>query len=336
MKIFIIGGTGLLGSAAASEFIKRGDQVVTLALLPLPKGAVMPKQMQIVFGNYLELSDQELESHMQGCDCFVFAAGVDERIEFPPPVYQAYKKYNIDPVDRLLRITKSCGVKKAVVLGSYFSYFAKQFPKMQLTVKHPYIRSRIDQEEVALKYADKDMDVAILELPYIFGVQPGRKPVWVVLIDQLKGMKKSTMYPKGGTTMVTVKQVAEAVVGAAYKTKGGVAWPIGYYNMTWNDFLAIVHSAMGVPGKKIVNIPKWMFRLFGYFLRKKYRQNNLDPGLDPVGLADIMCMNMFIDKKWCQQLGVNEDDIESAIFDSIKLSVASVSGNEDLLDMKGE
>ena len=34
---------------------------------------------------------------MTGMDAFVYAAGVDERVEFPAPVYDAYKKYNIDP-----------------------------------------------------------------------------------------------------------------------------------------------------------------------------------------------------------------------------------------------
>lgn len=336
MKVFMIGGTGLLGSAAADLFIQNGDTVSTLALPPLPEGAPLPKEMDITFGSYLDLVDDELRKLMKGADCFVFAAGVDERVEFPAPVYEAYEKYNIAPLKKLLPIAKDCGVKTAVVLGSYFSYFAKEFPDMALTQKHPYIRSRIDQENVAFSFADDGMNVAVLELPYIFGVQPGRKPVWTILIDQIGGMKGTTYYPKGGTTMVTVRQVAQAIVGAAVKTKGAVAWPIGYYNLTWNEFLAIVHDAMGEPGKKIVNVPKWMFRLFGRKMRKEYAQNSIEPGIDPVGLADIMGMNAFIDKAWCVQLGVTEDDINSAIFDSIKLSMDAVSGTQELLGMKGE
>lgn len=61
---------------------------------------------------------------------------------------------------------------------------------MKLCEKHPYIRSRVEQEEVAFKYADDDMGVAVLELPYIFGTQPGRRPVWVILIEQLQRFKK--------------------------------------------------------------------------------------------------------------------------------------------------
>lgn len=38
MKIFMIGGTGLLGSEAAKQLIERGDEVTSIALPPLPAG----------------------------------------------------------------------------------------------------------------------------------------------------------------------------------------------------------------------------------------------------------------------------------------------------------
>ena len=273
---------------------------------------------------------------MTGCDCFVFAAGVDERVEFPAPVYDYYTKYNIDPVRHLLTVAKSVGIKNSVILGSYFSYFAKEHPEMELTKKHPYIRSRIEQEEVALSFADENFDVAVLELPYIFGTQPGRKPVWVILIEQLSNMGPITMYPKGGTTMVTVRQVGEVIVGAAERNKGGNAYPVGYYNLTWDEFLRIVHRAMGQPNRKIIHIAKWMFKMYGVHMMNEYKKRNVESGINAVDLAEIMCMNTFIDKKWCVSLGVQEDDIESAIFDSVKLSVDAFTGKQKLLEMKGE
>ena len=42
MKVFMIGGTGLLGSEAARELIRRGHEVSSLALPPLPTGAMLP------------------------------------------------------------------------------------------------------------------------------------------------------------------------------------------------------------------------------------------------------------------------------------------------------
>ena len=51
MIVFMIGGTGLLGSAAAQLFIDRGHEVRTVALPPLPQGAPIPQEMEILFPN---------------------------------------------------------------------------------------------------------------------------------------------------------------------------------------------------------------------------------------------------------------------------------------------
>jgi nucleoside-diphosphate-sugar epimerase len=335
MNIFMIGGTGLLGSAAAELFLERGHNVKSIALPPLPVGAPIPAAMKLIFGNYLDMDDDALLALLQGCDCFVFAAGVDERVEFPPPVYAAYERYNIEPVQRLLGLAKQAGITSAVVLGSYFSYFAKEHPEMRLTEQHPYIRSRVAQEEAALAFADETMGVAVLELPYIFGTQPGRKPVWTILIEQLSAMPGGiTMYPKGGTAMLTVRQVAQTIVGAAETNKGAHAYPISYYNLTWDEFLTIVHTAMGEPQRKIVHIAKWMFRLYGQNMRKKTQQAGIEMGINPVGLADIMCMETFIDNRWAKDLGATPDDIKSAIADSVKLSVDAFRGAQELVGMQ--
>lgn len=339
MKVFMIGGTGLLGCEAARIFIERGHQVKSVALPPLPQGAPIPTEMELEFCNIYEKTDDEIKDMMQGYDCFVFAAGVDERVEFPAPVYDAYYKYNIAPLKRILPLCKQVGMTKAVVLGSYFSYAAKQYPEMKLTEKHPYIKSRIDQEEVAFSFADDNFDVSVLELPYIFGTQPGRKPVWVILIEQIKMMDKlpCTMYPAGGTAMLTVRQVGEVIVGAAEKSKGAVAWPISMYNMDWKKFLKIVYAARGMGNnRKIISIPPWMMRMGLGGVKKEYAAKGIQSGIDVDGLADIMDINLFIDRKYSLELGATEDDIEAAITDSIKVSQAVYDGTAKLLEMKGE
>ena len=102
MKVFMIGGTGLLGCEAARIFIEHGHQVKSVALPPLPEGAPIPEEMDIEFCNIYEKTDEEIKAMMEGFDCFVFAAGVDERVEFPAPVYDAYYKFNIAPIERIL------------------------------------------------------------------------------------------------------------------------------------------------------------------------------------------------------------------------------------------
>ena len=47
MKVFMIGGTGLLGCEAARIFIEKGHEVTSVALPPLPEGAPNSKEMKL-------------------------------------------------------------------------------------------------------------------------------------------------------------------------------------------------------------------------------------------------------------------------------------------------
>lgn len=49
-----------------------------------------------------------------------------------------------------------------------------------------------------------------------------------------------------------------------------------------------------------------------------------------------MAINLFIPDSFAKKLGATPDDINTAIFDSIKVSQASFDGTVNLLEMKGE
>ena len=340
MKVFMIGGTGLLGCEAATTLIARGHSVTSVALPPLPEGAPIPKEMEIIFGDINKKTDAEIEALLEGCDVFIFAAGVDERVEFPAPVLDYYHKYNIAPLERILPLCKKAGVKRAVVLGSYFAYLAKLRPDMKLTARNKYFQSRIMQEEVCAAFADDTFGVAVLELPYIFGTQPGRKPVWTILIEQIGFMDKwpFTMYPKGGTAMLTCRQVGQAIAGAAERQSTGFeAIPIGMYNLKWTEFLSVVYEARGMgKDRKIVSVPPWMMKMGMFKVAADYKKRGIDSGMDPFGLPDIMDIDLFINDAYCRALGVQDDDIGAAIADSIRVSEAAYNGTVKLLEMKGE
>ncbi|MBR5772190.1 MAG: NAD(P)-dependent oxidoreductase [Clostridia bacterium] len=340
MNVFMIGGTGLLGCEAAIQLIKRGHKVTSVALPPLPEGAPIPEEMDLIFGDINKKSDEEILEMLKGNDVFIFAAGVDERVEFPAPVMDYYRKFNIAPLERIFPLCKQAGVKRAVVLGSYFAYLAKERPDMELDKKNPYFKARLEQEKVCEEACDDNFSVKVLELPYIFGTQPGRKPVWVILIEQIKMMDKLpfTMYPAGGTAMLTCRQVGEVICGAAERDVAGFeAFPISMYNMTWKEFLKIVYDARGMgANRKIVSVPPFIMKMGMNKVKKDYKARGIDSGIDPFNLPDIMDLNLFIDRKYSEELGATEDDINAAIFDSIKVSVASYEGKVKLLEMKSE
>lgn len=175
---------------------------------------------------------------------------MDERVEGPAPIYEMFRKYNIVPLERPLRIAKDCGVERAVILGSYFAYFDRAWSELELGKRHPYI----------------------------LGAQPGCKPVWLFLVEQIQGMKAATLYPRGGSAMVAVNQVGQCIAGAVERNSGGHSYPIGFYNLTWKEMLAIVHKYRGVPSKRIVTIPNWMYALGGIGIKRAQKKAGHDGG----------------------------------------------------------
>ena len=137
--------------------------------------------------------------------------------------------------------------------------------------------------------------------------------------------------------MVTVHQVAEAIAGAMERNRGGNYYPIGYYNLTWVELLKIVHKYLGVPDKKIITIPNWMYAIGGRGIMKDQKKQGIQGGLHMVKFTDIMCTNLFIDKsEGCDFLGVTDDDIDAAIGDSILLCKDIIEKKTQVLGMKGE
>lgn len=325
MKVMLIGGTGLLGYETAKVLIKDHHEIISFALPPKPSNISIPKEMELIFKNYLELSDDELISYFDGCEGLVFAAGIDERVEGSAPIYDLYYQYNIKPLERILPLAKQAGVKSVVILGSYFSYFNRIWPDLKLATHHPYIRSRVDQEKLAFSYANDNFNVAVVEIPYVFGVQPGREPVWTILLNELLKMKNKTYWTKGGTTMITARQAGEAIAGALLTNSGANSYPIGYYNMTWKEMLNIFHEALGKPNRKIITVPNFLYKLYAKRLVKKNIKNNIDTGLNLVEFADLQSKLQFIDKDLAAtKLGVTDDDIKAAIIESIKLSKEAI------------
>ena len=337
MDVLMIGGTGLLGSEGARALIARGHRVKTLALPPLPKGAPLPDAMSITFGNYMDMPDDELTSHLEGCQGLVFAAGVDERVEAPPPIKAMFDKYNLRPLQRLLRLAKAQGVRHTVICGSYFSHFAREWPELKLAEHHPYIKSRLEQEEMAFSFADEAFSVAVLQIPYVFGAQPGRRPVWMFLVDIIRAMPLVTFYPKGGTAMVTARQVGEAIASALEKTRGAQAWPLGCVNMDWKEMLAIFHKNMGMPGRPVITIPQWVFGLGAGARQNRLKRKGLETGLNYNHLPALMTRRAYISPEiGCAPLHLPQEDMETAISQSVRQCMDIIEGRTEAIGMKGE
>jgi dihydroflavonol-4-reductase len=311
-NVLLVGGTGFLGYHAVRELIKRGHNVTILALPPLPAEGLFPASVRIQLADLNKLSDAEVTGLLREQDAVVYAAGADDRLTPKAPAYPFFYKHNVAATVRLLTLARQAGVKKGIVLGSYFAYFDRAWPQLKLSQHHPYIRSRVEQEQAAIEAGGSEMQVMILELPYIFGSMPGRTPLWKPLIDYIKATPV-IFFTHGGTNCVTVEQVAEAIAGAVERGEGGQRYTIGGENLTWVDLLGRISRITG-KSKKVVSLPNWLVTVGTCFVKLSHKLQGKEGGLDPVALVKLQSALTFFDPAPSQKaLGYGKGDLDRAL-----------------------
>lgn len=319
MNVLIIGGTGFLGYHAANELIAKNHRVTVFGLPPAPANGLFPSKVEIHLGNLDDMSDDDLIALFKGKDAIVFAAGADDRVTPRKPAYPFFKKYNVDSVHRVYTLAKQAGVKKGIVLGSYFAYFNRIWPELKLAEKHPYIRSRVEQTRIAFETGDGAMAISVLELPYIFGAMPGKIPLWKPLLKYVFS-PFPLFYPAGGTTCVTAHQVAEAICGAVQHGRHRQCYTVGGKNLTWVKLLETICELAG-KHKRVITLPNWLVRAGAEVISLIHSLKGLESGLDPVEFVKLQTRNTFVDSSQTRlELGYEDEDLKNALIDTIAAS----------------
>ncbi|MNW40634.1 NAD dependent epimerase/dehydratase family protein [compost metagenome] len=253
-KVFVLGGTGFLGYYTTRELLNRGYAVSTVSLPPMPADNLLPQEVECQLGDITAMSDHEVLDLLKGCYAFVYAAGVDERVVPDAPALKFFYEANVLPTQRLARLAKQAGVEKFVLFGSYFAHFTEAWTDLNLKKENAYPRTRLLQEEVAFMEGEGQMDVMSLRLPYIFGLMPGRKPLWSVFVEQVRNQAFVPVL-SGGTAMVTVQQVAEAAVGAIEFGTHRSSYAICSMNMKFKEFYQIIADVLEQKDTEIAILP---------------------------------------------------------------------------------
>ena len=304
----------MLGYHAGLEFLRRGYRVTALAIGDIDLESWFPREIRMIYGDLFTLSQDQLVALMKGFYAMVYAVGPDDRSVPDAPASRFFKEKLVDTSSRVFEAAAMAGVKRSVLLGSYFNYFNAKWPHLNLAHRHPYIGARVDQHMAVLKAAGSGMDIMILELPYIFGTMPNRVPLWKeALFDRLLKMNP-IFYPAGGTSMICVENVAEAIAGAVEHGKNGACYPLGGQNIQWKEMFAIMFTAIGIK-RRIVYVPSWIAAIAGRYLMWKERRRSKEPGLNLAYIfRDIIGRNYFLEPALSADvLGFGNCNVKEAI-----------------------
>jgi nucleoside-diphosphate-sugar epimerase len=321
MHATVIGGTGQLGHFVIKHLENLGFTTTAVGLGKLPEPGYLPTGTKVLLKDTSNCTQLELQELISGSDVIIHAAGADGRALFDAPAIDGFRAANVQPIKSLIAAMKETGAIRLVILGSYYTAMHRLFPKLNIPAKSAYVLSRLEQANIAFQEAGSQIDVAILELPYIFGAAPGRGTLWDFYIQTLLNTKDEVPVHMGGSACVTMNQIGIATANASLHSTGKCFIPIGNENFTYQEIFEMFAKALGV---QCSIVPKPI----DYFLEKARQQKaqlqekGKESAYDPVGLLYMEELNFFIDPAPAMHmLKYEAEDIATAIEETVKATL---------------
>lgn len=171
MRVFITGGTGLLGSHVAERLREGGHEVVALARPSADAWFLDSLGCEVVRGDLLDPPD--VQAHrMAGCDALLHAAGHI----YGGRSLEVVRRVNVDGVRNVLEGGRAAGVGRAVHISTVAVYGDPPAPITEDTsLDAPlrrvdfYGRTKREGDLLAQSLDSPEMRVTVLRPPAIYG-----------------------------------------------------------------------------------------------------------------------------------------------------------------------
>lgn len=254
MKFLITGGSGFLGINLIRYLQGKGDDIVSLDIVPFDYPDMNDKIVSIT-GDIRD--KQAVDDAMKGIDAVVHTAAA-------LPLYKPEEIFStdIDGTKLLLDSALRAGVKRFIHISSTAVYGIPDHHPIKEDDKldgvGPYGKSKIAAENECLQYREKGMCVPIIR-PKSF-VGPERLGVFDLLYDWAKDGRGFPMIGSGKNRyqLLDVEDLCEAIYACAVLDENKVndTFNIGAkeYTTMKEDYQAVLDYA-GF-GKKIIGLPE--------------------------------------------------------------------------------
>src|SRR4051812_16668552 len=137
MKVLVTGGTGVIGEATVTEFVRQGHQVRLLTRNADEAVGQWPQGVEAWKASICELN--ELKGCAEGCDLVLHIAGIME--ESPPRL--TYESVNVEGTRNIVREAERCRVGRLIFVSSLGAEAGTS----------PYHRSKRRAEEIVRGFA---------------------------------------------------------------------------------------------------------------------------------------------------------------------------------------
>jgi len=183
MKYVVTGGAGFIGSHITEKLVEHGDAVTVIDNLKTGKEKNLEsikEKIKFVKGSILDIKLlEEITYNVDGIFHQAALASVQESFTKP----DEYNEVNVKGTENILKIAKKLKIK--VVYASSSSVYGnpKNIPIKETDEKNPinpYAKTKLKDEELAIKYAKMGVNVIGLRYFNVFGMRQSKEYAGVI------------------------------------------------------------------------------------------------------------------------------------------------------------
>ena len=317
-KVFVTGGSGFVGAHVVRQLVERGDDV---SVLVRPSSNLMLIEDLPVKKVVGDLTD--LNSFMPAIigveELYHVAADYRLWARNPRDIY----RNNVGGTRNILSAALRMEVPNVVYTSSVgclglpkYGSGDENTPVFRNQLVGHYKKSKYDAEQVALEYADKGLNIVIVNPSTPVGpgdVKP--TPTGKIILDYLNG--RMCGYVDTGLNLIAVEDVAKGHLLAAERGKPGEKYVLGNRNMTLHEILSALAN---ITDRKppCLRVPFWLALAAASADTAKSRILGVEPAIPIEGVLMARKKMFFSSSKALRELELPQSSVEEALERSVR------------------
>jgi dihydroflavonol-4-reductase len=244
-RVFVTGGSGVVGGAVVDRLVSRGEDVIALARSAAARAVLERRGARVVEGDLLDPAS--LAAGMDGCALAYNVAGVNRHcVRDPAPMLRV----NVDGAAAAVRAAARAGVPRVVHTSSAATLGERQGEVGREDTPHrgsylsTYERSKAEGEGAALAAGrESGVEVVCVNPSSVQG--PGRASgTGRILLAFLDGRLK--VFVDTNVSLVDIADCAEGHILAAERGVAGERYLLNGIVLTLSEALALAAEVAGV------------------------------------------------------------------------------------------
>jgi dihydroflavonol-4-reductase len=319
-RVFLTGGSGLVGGALARRLVERGDELVALARSDGADRTLTALGARVVRGDVLD--EATLTGGMAGCELLYHVAGVNSMCPDDPA---ALFHVNVRGAEIAVRAAARAGVRRVVLtssaasLGEPHGSVGSEDTQHRGTYLSVYERSK-HEGEVAAFAAARTAGVELVSVNPSSVQGPGRAGgTGRIMIAYLNGRLRA--FVDTHISIVDIDDCAEAHLLAAERGKEGERYVVSGSTISAREALDIVSGLSGVR-YEVRLLPPVVARAAAALVEGAYRARGKTPPVCREMVRTLLHGHRYDGSRATRELGLEYTPVSETFRRTIDWAVA--------------